>query len=147
MSEPRRTGGTVTPGASASLRQENMAAYGRRIRMNRAEHLLTAGIEKSFEKHPLYSQDGKGEDADILVKYFNPYGRGRWYVLEANKLPDNDYELYGLVDMGQGREYGYFRLSDLQGYVHKMGNYPVGGIERDMYFGKKKVRDLNRGDY
>lgn len=144
MAEPGRMGqtGAVSVSEPMVLRQENMAAYGRRIRMNRAEHLLTAGIEKSFEKHPFYSQDGKGENADILVKYFNPYGRGRWYVLEANKLPNNDYELYGLVDMGQGREYGYFRLSELQGYVYKMGNYPVGGIERDMYFGKKKVRDL-----
>ena len=146
MAEPRSTGGNSPIAMQAEgmsgLRAENMAAYGRRIRMNRAEHLLTAGIEKQFEKYPLYSQDGKGEDAKILVKYFNPYGRGRWYVLEAQKLPNNDYELYGLVDMGQGREYGYFRLSDLQGYVHKMGNYPVGGIERDMYFGNKKVRDL-----
>lgn len=131
------------PGKIASLNSENMAAYGRRIKMNRAEHLVNKGIEAAFAKHPIYSQDGKGGEADILVKYFNPYGRGRWYVLEANKLPNDDYELYGIVDMGQGKEYGYFRLSDLQGYVYKMRNgYPVGGIERDMYFGKKKVKDL-----
>ena len=79
MAEPGRMGqtGAVSVSEPMVLRQENMAAYGRRIRMNRAEHLLTAGIEKSFEKHPFYSQDGKGENADILVKYFNPYGRGR----------------------------------------------------------------------
>lgn len=111
-------------------------------RLNKAEHLVNKGIESAFAKHPLYSQDGKGGDADILVKYFNPYGRGTWYVLEANKLPDNDYELYGIVDMGYGQEYGYFRLSELQNYTYKMGNYVVGGIERDMYFGKKKVKDI-----
>lgn len=138
MAEP----GSITTRDTMSAYRENMAAYGRRMGMNRAEHLVTQGIADAFAKHPLYSQDGKGEDADILVKYFNPYGRGRWYVLEANPLPNDDYELYGIVDMDGEREYGYFRLSDLQGYIYRMGNYPVGGIERDLHFGKKKVRDI-----
>ena len=137
--------GTMTDRARAT--KLDMSAYGRRVRMNKAEHLVTKGIEDAFAKHPLYSQDGKGENADILVKYFNPYGRGRWYVLEANPIDGGkDYELYGIVDMGEGREYGYFRMSDLQGYIHRMGNYPVGGIERDLYFGKKKVKDI-KNDY
>lgn len=129
---------------TASL-NENMAAYGRRMGMNRAEHLVNKSIEDAFAKHPFYSQDGKGGEADILVKYFNPYGDGRWYVLEANPLPNEDYELYGIVEMNGEREYGYFLLSDLQGYVHRMGNYPVGGIERDLHFGKKKVKDIKSG--
>ena len=111
-------------------------------RLNRAEHLINKSIQSAFDKHPIYSQDGKGGEADILVKYFNPYGRGTWYVLEANKLPDGDYELYGIADLGMGQEYGYFRLSELQNYTYKMGGYEVGGIERDMYFGKKKVKDI-----
>ena len=138
MAEPRSTNNApATVPVSTTER-----AYARRL--NKAEHLINKGIESAFAKHPLYSQDGKGGEADILVKYFNPYGRGRWYVLEANKLPDGDYELYGLTDMGYGeKEYGYFLLSELQNYTFKLPNgYPVGGIERDMYFGKKKVKDL-----
>ena len=128
--------------------RENMAAYGRRIRMNKAEHLVNKTIEKAIAKHPIGSQDGKGENADIIVKYFNPYGQGRWYVLEADPIDGGqDYEMFGIVEMNGEKEYGYFRLSDLQGYVYKLRNgYPVGGIERDMYFGKKKVKDI-KNDY
>lgn len=149
MAEPGKITNTATvntQGGKSQVVSENMAAYGRRIRMNRAEHLVNKTIESSFAKHPLYSQDGKGGEADILVKYFNPYGAGRWYVLEASPIDGGkDYDLYGIVDMGQGQEYGYFRLSDLQGYVYKLRNgYPVGGIERDMYFGKKKVKDIKK---
>lgn len=122
-----------------TLRSEMTSVTRRR---NRAEHLMNKGIEDALTKHPLYSQDGKGEEADIIVKYFNPYGDGRWYVLEGNKQ-GNDWELYGIVEMGGEREYGYFMLSDLENYVYRTrGGYPVGGIERDMYFGKKKVKDI-----
>ena len=43
--------------------------------------LLTKAIEKKLEKFPLCSQDGKGDDADIICKFFNPMGSGTWYVL------------------------------------------------------------------
>lgn len=36
--------------------------------------LLTKEIIKKFETHPLHSQDEKGFDAEVLVKYFNPCG-------------------------------------------------------------------------
>lgn len=109
---------------------------------NKAEQLVNKSIEASFAKHPLYSQDGKGGEADILVKYFNPYGQGRWYVLEASPIGNGDYDMFGIVEMNGEREYGYFRLSELQNYKFKMGGREVGGIERDMYFGKKKVKDI-----
>lgn len=58
--------------------------------------LMTKEIEKKFEKYPLYSQDGKGEDAQVLVKYFSPASSHTWYVLEGNKLENGDFEMFGL---------------------------------------------------
>ena len=37
-------------------------------------------LEVKARKYPLYSQDGKGLNAQILVKYFNPYGAGTWLM-------------------------------------------------------------------
>lgn len=99
--------------------------------------LITKQIEKELAKYPLYSQDGKGDDAVIICKFFNPCGSGTWYVLEGNKLADGDWEFYGIVDLFE-REYGYFTLSQL-----KDVRLPFGlTIERDRYFDKCKVKDI-----
>ena len=99
--------------------------------------LLTKEIETQLEKHPFHSQEGKGGEADILVKFFNPIGIGTWYVLEGEKMPNGDWEFFGIVDL-HCREYGYFTLKELTDL-----RLPLGlKIERDMYFGKQKVKDL-----
>ena len=60
--------------------------------------LVTKEIERKFEKYPLYSQDGKGDDAIVICKFFNPYGAESWYVLEAGeKQEDGDRELFVLA--------------------------------------------------
>ena len=41
--------------------------------------LMTKEIEKKALKYPLGSQDGKGLDAEIIVKYFDPMGN--WQVI------------------------------------------------------------------
>jgi hypothetical protein len=101
--------------------------------------LITKEIEKRLEKYPLYSQDGKGDDATIVCKFFSPVGWWTWYVLEADKMDDGDYEMYALVVNGHGEtEYGYFLLSELQNI-----RLPFGlGIERDIYFTPSKVKDV-----
>ena len=129
---------TITTSTLAQSGRLSEVSYGRRL--NRAEHLMNKGVEDALRKHPLYSQDGKGDDADIVVKYFNPYGRGTWYVLEGNPTDDGDWELYGIADLGYGQEYGYFMLSELQ----NLRPSPWGGIERDLYFGKRKVKDIRK---
>lgn len=99
--------------------------------------LITKAIEKVLVKYPLYSQDGKGKEAQVLVKFFNPAGRGTWYVTEAEKQSDGDWLFFGLVDLYE-REYGYFKLSDLQNV-----RLPFGlSIERDMYFKPTKLSEL-----
>ncbi len=100
--------------------------------------LITKQIENRLAKYPLYSQDGKGVNAVIHCKFFNPCGAGTWYVLEAQKEENGDYTFFGIVDLYE-REYGYFTLSQLQSVRNRFGL----GIERDRYFKPCKVGDLN----
>lgn len=100
---------------------------------------MTKEIEQRLEKYPLYSQDGKGEDAEIVCKFFSPVGDWTWYVLEAEKFNEDDYEFFGIVINGYGeQEYGFFTLGEL-----KQLQLPFGlSVERDMYFSPCKVKDV-----
>lgn len=99
--------------------------------------LLTKAIEEKLVKAwkaPVNVQD----DPEIVVHYFNPSGAGDWYVIDGLKLRDGDWKFYGLVNL-QEKELGYFTLSELASVKCP----PFGlGIERDMYFGKKKLSDF-----
>ena len=96
--------------------------------------MITKEIEKLMDKYPLYSQDGKGKDAKVLFKVFNPYGGQSWFILEAGeKLEDGDRELYGLFCNGYETEYGYMMLSDLTETRINIGGCKL-PLERDMYF-------------
>ena len=76
--------------------------------------MVTAQIEKLMDKYPLYSQDGKGDEAKVLFKVFNPYGSGSWYVLEAGEKDESgDRELFAWTILHGEPEYGYLMLSDL----------------------------------
>lgn len=97
--------------------------------------LVTKQIEKRFEKYPLYSQDGKGNNATIICKFF--LASWTWYVLEAQKQPNGDYLFYGIVDNGTECERGYFYLSELE----RLRVWGCLKVERDMYFDPIKVAD------
>lgn len=93
--------------------------------------LLTKAIEDKLAKFPLYSQDGLPEK-EVVVKFFNPMGAGRWFVTEGEKQDDGDWLFFGLVEL-QEKEWGYFTLSQLQSVKLPFGM----GIERDRnYKGK-----------
>ena len=96
--------------------------------------MITKAIETLMDKYPLYSQDGKGKDAKVLFKAFNPYGAHTWYVLEAGeKLDNGDRELFVLSTACGEKEYGYMMLSDLtETKVNVFGMRMP--LERDMYF-------------
>lgn len=97
--------------------------------------LITKQLQKDLAKYPLYSQDGKGEDAVVVCKFFlQGY---TWYVLEAEKA-DNDYEFFGII-VGQHTEYGYFTLSQLERVTGQWGLR----VERDRGFKPTKVKDLH----
>ena len=59
--------------------------------------LMTREMEGKLKSFPFYSQDGKGDDAIVVMKFFNPYGLGTWYVLEAEKQENGDYLFFGYV--------------------------------------------------
>ena len=77
--------------------------------------LMTEELERRFKDFPLYSQDGKGMDAQIVVKYFNPSGAGTWLITEGGELDDGDWEFFGYVTLnGYEWEWGYVLLSQLK---------------------------------
>ena len=45
--------------------------------------LITKALEKTFAKYPMFSQDGKGNDAVVIAKFFLPGSGFTWYVTEA----------------------------------------------------------------
>ena len=98
--------------------------------------LLTPELEEKFAKTPLYSTEGQGMDAKVLVKYFNPYGRGTWLITEAQKQENGDYLLFGYCHIFEW-EWGYVLLSELQD-VRIFGELT---LERDLY-AKGTVREL-----
>ena len=98
--------------------------------------LLTEEIISKFEAHPIGSQDGKGLDAEVLVKYFNPCGSGTWLITEAEREGD-DWRLYGYCHIFEW-EWGYLMLSELESL-----RLPFGlRVERDLYTGGKYLRDF-----
>ena len=102
--------------------------------------LITPAIEKQLEKYPLYSQDSKGEDAEIVCKFFTPNLGWTWYVLEGERQEDGDFCFFGIVSNNGDREYGYFSLNELQ-----QTRLPFGmRIERDIIFLPTTVAVLNQ---
>lgn len=98
--------------------------------------LLTKEIISKFENHPFGSQEEKGFDAKVLVKYFNPCGRGTWLITEAEREGE-DWRLFGFCHLFEW-EWGYLMLSELQELKLPFAL----GIERDLYATGKTVRDF-----
>jgi Protein of unknown function (DUF2958) len=73
----------------------------------------------------LYSQDGKGDEAIVYVKIFDPCGSWTWYITEW----DDGDEAYGLVN-GFEMEYGYISISYLSTIKGALGI----GLEIDVHF-------------
>lgn len=94
-------------------------------------NLLTNEIKESFRKYPLYSQDGKGLDSVVLVKYFNPCGLGTWLITEAEEQEDGEWLLFGYCHI-YCWEWGYISLKELQDLKLPFGLT----IERDLYIPK-----------
>lgn len=98
--------------------------------------LMTKALEQEFQKYPLYSQDGKGFDAHVVVKFFNPVGAGTWLITEGEK-EENDWLLFGYCHITDW-EWSYVRLSELESI-----SLPFGAtIERDLYTSGKSVKDF-----
>lgn len=102
--------------------------------------LMTKQIESKLLKRPLYSTDGQGKEAEVLVKYFNPYGAGTWLITEGEKQEDGDWLLYGYINITDW-EWGYVLLSELESVRFRFGL----GLERDLH-ASGKVKDFVGGE-
>lgn len=103
--------------------------------------LVTKEIIKKLNKNPLYSKEGQGLDAEVIVKFFNPYGRGTWLITEAEEQENGDYLLFGYMHIYDW-EWGYVMLSELENLrVNVYGTKLP--IEREMY-DRGTVRELAR---
>ena len=93
--------------------------------------LLTKENERSLPA--LGSQDGKGGEVIVRVKFFDPCGSWTWYAIEYD--PEARV-FFGVVD-GFEKEYGYFSLDELESVTNRMGLH----LERDKFFTPKPLRE------
>ena len=84
---------------------------------------------------PLYSQDGRGDEAIVYVKIFDPSGSWTWYLTEW----DGAQEAFGLV-YGNDCELGYVSLAELASIQGALGI----GLEIDVYFKPTALREIRR---
>ena len=99
--------------------------------------LLTKEIEKQLEKNPIYSHDGEGIEAKVIVKFFNPTGAGTWLITEGEKQEDGTWLLYGYCHIFEW-EWGYISLEELKSFRGQFGL----GIERDLHISNNtRVKD------
>ena len=98
----------------------------------RGHKLLTKGLAAKLPE--LYSQDGKGEEAVAVVKFFSPYTGWRWYATEFDGVDT----FFGLVE-GFETELGYFSLQELES-VTVFGGVPA--IERDLHWTPRTLGEL-----
>jgi hypothetical protein len=89
--------------------------------------LMTQAIRKALP--PLYTNEKKEEkDTPVLLKIFNPYGRGTWYITEF----DGDDTMYGLCCIHEA-ELGYVSLKELDSLKIKIGRFEF-PLERDLHW-------------
>ena len=99
--------------------------------------LITKAIEAKIPA--LYSTENVPTDEKaIAVKFFTPDSNWTWFAVEGSRQEDGDFLFFGLVH-GLEKEWGYFSLRELEAARGPMG-LP---IERDMYLGSKKVKDIS----
>jgi hypothetical protein len=91
--------------------------------------LLTADIIRKLQAHPLGSQDGKGDEAEVLVKFLGG-GACTWLITEGEQMENGDWMLFGKVTLGYEWEWGTVMLSELESLKFP----PLGlGVERDKF--------------
>lgn len=98
--------------------------------------LMTKELETALNKYPIGSQDEKGMEAEVIVKYFNPCGAGTWLITEGEKQENGDWLLFGYCYLFEW-EWGYVTLSELESVQLPFGL----SIERELYATGGKVED------
>jgi len=95
--------------------------------------LITKAIAAALPD--LYTQDGKDPaDVKVVLKLFNPCGRGTWYITEGDL---DEGVCFGYCVIHEG-ELGYVSLAELTEYKGPFGL----GIERDEWFDGHTLADV-----
>ena len=96
--------------------------------------LLTKELEERFAK---IGEQDNGRDPLVIVKFFNPVGRGTWFATEYN--PETKI-FFGYVSIfgDQNDEWGTFSLEELKA-ISGFGGL---GIERDLHFKEQPIKPL-----
>ena len=98
--------------------------------------LMTKELEAKLKDYPIGSQDGLGEEAEVLVKYFIPCGAGSRLITEGEQQEHGDWLLFGYMHIFEW-EWGYIMLSELESVQLPFGLK----IERELYATGGKVKD------
>lgn len=148
-----RPDGEPAPAPSVSTLDPNVVVRSK----HRGHMLVTPEIRHRMPK--LYATENVPLDDKVLqVKFFNPYGAGRWYgaeadavLLDGHQVPFNskeadkaikndelyDVTFFGYVEGLGDDEWGYFSLRELEelpGRIMGRVSYAIPGIERDVHF-------------
>lgn len=100
--------------------------------------LFTKDIDnKLFKQFPLGSDLSKQK---AVAKIFNPYGRGRWFLLNSD--PNDPNYLWAIVEMGGNVEVGSVSRSELEGI--RLTPFRL-GLERDLGFTPINAEELYKG--
>ena len=100
--------------------------------------LFTKDInQKLFAQYRIGSNLNKQK---VVAKIFNPYGEGRWYLLNSDPN-DPDY-LWAIVQMGDNVEIGSVSRSELERARIKPFGLP---LERDTYFSDRVAIEVLEG--
>jgi hypothetical protein len=94
--------------------------------------LLPPDVRATLARFPIGSQESLGDQAKVVVKFFDPAGRYTFFVTEG-RPEGKDYLFFGYCISPLGEdcdEWGYTSLTEL---------LPIGirrgiSIERDLYF-------------
>lgn len=89
-----------------------------------------------FKQYPM----GNSMEQKVVAKIFNPYGRGRWYLMNSDPN-DPDY-LWGIVQMGNEVEIGSISRRELENIRFSAFRLP---LERDLSFSPMKAKDVYEG--
>lgn len=102
--------------------------------------LLTKDLVSKLPK--LYATDGVPNEKRVVhVKWFDPCGRGTWYVLEYD--PEEELAFCWCVSpLGADcDELGYVSVPELASVRNRLGL----GIERDLYWTPKTLAEVLAG--
>lgn len=108
--------------------------------------LITPQFMEALKDFPLYSQDGKGNEAVCVAVFY--IGRIRWYVLEGQQEGD-DFVLFTVVCGMYETEYGYVSANELASIEidgAKFGMDCKFHVCQDNHFQPTKLKDISHTD-